>query len=178
MKKPVLFLLAIGLVACGKSEAPAERAAGSATESVKAADSSRLDPASFNACAVCHMPDGNGVQGAFPPIRERMAKIAKLDGGREYLVVATKYGMTGTITIDGVNYSGLMSPQGSVLNDAALAGALNYGSITLAPEAGADLKPFTESEVAAISAALESPSISTASEMRRALVEKHGELWP
>ncbi len=178
MKELALLILAIGLVACGKSEAPAEKVAGSATKSAKTADPSGPDPASFNACAVCHMPDGNGVKGAFPPIRERMAKIAKLDGGREYLVAATKYGMTGTIMVDGVSYSGLMSPQGSVLDDAALALALNYGSITLAPEAGADLQPFTESEVAAISSALASPSISTASDMRRALVEKHGELWP
>ena len=32
----------------------------------------------YASCAACHLPDGVGIPGAFPPIRNRAAKIAAL----------------------------------------------------------------------------------------------------
>ena len=60
----------------------------------------------FATCSACHLPDGVGVPGAFPPVRNRAATIAGLDGGRDYLITVVTYGLMGTIQVDGVGYNG------------------------------------------------------------------------
>jgi len=71
-------------------------------------------------CITCHQADGKGMQGAFPPL-----------AGSDYLL-KDKYrairqvikGSMNKITVNGIDYQGVMTPQ--VLNDSDLANVLNY----------------------------------------------------
>ena len=81
--------------------------------------------AAYSTCAACHLPDGVGVPGAFPPVRDRAAKIAALEGGREYLIAVVSYGLMGTIVVDGAQYFGVMAGNTGALTDEDIAAALN-----------------------------------------------------
>ena len=41
--------------------------------------SSEPDKADYQRCAACHLPTGEGIPGAFPPLKGRVAKIAASD---------------------------------------------------------------------------------------------------
>ena len=74
-------------------------------------------------CAACHQANGQGVPSAFPPLDgstyvtgpnvERMASIML-------------YGLMGEITVKGVKYNSVMTPQKDTLNDEELAAVANY----------------------------------------------------
>ena len=80
----------------------------------------------FATCSACHLPDGVGVPGAFPPIRNRAATIAGLDGGRDYLITVVTYGLMGTIQVDGVQYFGVMAGNAGSMTPEDIAAVLNY----------------------------------------------------
>lgn len=71
-------------------------------------------------CVACHMGNGEGVKGAFPP----------LDGSdwltdkREESIHSVKYGQQGEIVVNGETYNGVMAPLG--LSDEEVADVLNY----------------------------------------------------
>lgn len=70
-------------------------------------------------CASCHMEDGNGIEGVFPPL----AKSDYLtDKNRLVKVIST--GLRGPIVVNGVNYDGEMP--GNKLTDKQVADVLNY----------------------------------------------------
>jgi len=73
-----------------------------------AADEKTYSADAFATCSACHMPDGAGIPGAFPPLRNRLADIAGLDGGRDYLITAVSFGLMGTIEVGGMQYFGVM----------------------------------------------------------------------
>ncbi len=76
----------------------------------------------YNAnCAACHQPTGKGLAGAFPPL----ADSDYLKGDRKKVMSAALFGLTGPITVNGVEYNGVMPSQGH-LADADLAAALTY----------------------------------------------------
>jgi len=95
-------------------------------------------------CAACHGAAGAGIVGAFPPLAEYSATTAALDGGRSYLIDTLLYGLSGAISVGGVNYNNAM-PGWSQLGDAEIAAVLNH----IVAFAGPVTPPFTPDEVAA-----------------------------
>jgi mono/diheme cytochrome c family protein len=131
----------------------------------------------FATCAACHLPDGAGVPGAFPRIRDRAARIAALDGGREYLVTVVTYGLMGAIEVDGNAFYGIMAGNIGMSNE-ELAAALNYVVFELNDNDASDIEPFTASEVEAVKAATTLKSPAGGGELRVDMVAKHGDEWP
>lgn len=81
------------------------------------ARSAELGAAYQQHCAACHLPDGSGVPGAYPPLAGRMAPMAADAAGREYLVQVLTKGLMGPIVVDGARYQGVMPPQAALSND-------------------------------------------------------------
>jgi len=72
-------------------------------------------------CSACHQPTGQGLAGAFPPL----AGSDFLLGDRQQVMQAALFGLSGPITVNGVDYNGVMPSQG-FLSDQDLADALTY----------------------------------------------------
>ncbi len=72
-------------------------------------------------CATCHQGDGNGIENAFPPIRE--TEWANGDKGR--LIRLVLYGMQGPIEVKGKTYNNAMTPHG-FLSDEQVAAVLTF----------------------------------------------------
>lgn len=70
-------------------------------------------------CLQCHMANGEGVKGAFPP-------LAKSDylNDIDQSIHAIKYGLKGPIKVNGVSYNGNMINQG--LDEEEIADVMNY----------------------------------------------------
>ncbi len=72
-------------------------------------------------CAACHQPNGTGLAGAFPPL----AESDFLTGDRKAVMSAALFGLSGPITVNGVEYNAVMPSMGH-LPDEDLAAALTY----------------------------------------------------
>ena len=72
-------------------------------------------------CSACHQPAGTGLAGAFPPL----AGSDFLEGDRKEVMSAALFGLSGPITVNGVEYNGVMPSLGH-LPDEDLAAALTY----------------------------------------------------
>ena len=72
-------------------------------------------------CAACHHPTGVGLAGAFPPL----AGSDFLQGNRQDVLAAALFGLQGPITVNGVEYNGVMPSLGH-LTDEDLAAAVSY----------------------------------------------------
>ncbi len=72
-------------------------------------------------CGACHQPTGQGLAGAFPPL----AGSDFLLGDRQQVMQAALFGLSGPITVNGVDYNGVM-PSVGFLTDQELADALTY----------------------------------------------------
>ena len=96
-------------------------------------------------CGVCHLPDGKGIPGVYPPLNERLGLWATEEEGRAYLVKVVTQGMGGTIIVDGQRFSGFMPGIGMRLDPASLAVLLNYVLLKFAPEV--DVQPYTGREI-------------------------------
>lgn len=136
------------------------------------------DAQSFATCAACHLPDGVGVPGAFPPVRNRAAKIAGLEGGRAYLVTVVVYGLMGTIQVDDTRYFGVMAGNTGALSNEEIAAALNYLVFDLNDGSSDGIAPFTADEVAVIQESTAVKSPAAAGQMRSDLAAKHADQWP
>lgn len=80
-------------------------------------------------CQGCHQAGGQGLAGAVPELRNSVARLASLPGGREYLS-----------RVPGVTQS--------QLDDAAVAALLNWLLATFdAAHLPADFEPFTAAEI-------------------------------
>jgi len=129
-------------------------------------------------CAACHLADGVGIPGVFPPIRNRAAAIAKIDGGREYLVTAVSFGLMGNIDVAGVPYFGVMAGNTGMLSPDQIANALNFIVFELNDNAVSDVEPFTSSEVERIQKGTETKGPAAAAKLRREIVAAAGDQWP
>ncbi len=107
----------------------------------------------YQRCAACHLPNGQGVPGAFPALAGRIAEAAATEAGRDYLVMAVVAGVMGEIDVDGRKIRGVMPAQAG-LADADVAAVLNHAMALPSPAANANSPPrrFTAQEVAAIKA--------------------------
>lgn len=122
-------------------------------------------------CAACHLPDGTGVPGAFPPLAGRVDEMAANEAGRRYLVAVIAKGRTGALEVDGTTYQGVMPAQ-SGLSDEQVAQLLN-GLRSLgkpAPSATA----FTAAEVARLHAADADLGMQAISGLRPVLAKQAG----
>lgn len=76
-------------------------------------------------CAACHLPDGKGVAGVFPPLansdffQERPYEMAHI----------VLNGRSGEIVVNGEHYNSVMPPQD--LNDTQIADVINYVSMAM-----------------------------------------------
>jgi len=70
-------------------------------------------------CLSCHMENGEGIPGVFPP----MANNPNIKN-KESLVKVTLNGQSGTIIVNGVEYNGEMAPV--PMTDVEVADVLNY----------------------------------------------------
>ena len=129
-------------------------------------------------CSACHLPDGVGIPGAFPPLRNRAAKIAGLEGGREYLITVVTYGLMGTIQVDGVQYFGVMAGNAGPMTPEDIAAVLNYVVVELNDNDATEHEPFTAEEVEKTQAAIAVKSPTAAGELRKTLSNKYGDQWP
>ncbi len=71
-------------------------------------------------CTNCHLPDGKGVEGVYPPL----AGSDYLLQNRKAAIHAVKYGQSGEITVNGTTYNNFMAPLG--LTDEEVADVMNY----------------------------------------------------
>ncbi|MGI9203534.1 MAG: c-type cytochrome [Woeseiaceae bacterium] len=145
---------------------------------VTAQDQGSYDAGSYATCAACHLPDGAGIPGAFPRIRSRAAAIAKLAGGRDYLVTVTSYGLMGNITVDAAQYFGIMPGNSAAMSAEEIASVLNYIVFELNDTEATGIDEFTAEEVDSVQSGVASKSPATAGEIRKALTTQHGDGWP
>lgn len=77
-------------------------------------------------CASCHMVDGAGLPGAFPPLKQsdyfKKAQAAAV-------VKIMEHGLTGEVTVNGQKFNSAMPPQN--LSDQEMSDVLNYVSVAL-----------------------------------------------
>lgn len=73
-------------------------------------------------CFACHLPSGEGMAGVFPPL----AKSDYLMADRERAIRVVLKGMSGPVKVNGVEYNGVMPPQGGVLTEDQIADVLTY----------------------------------------------------
>lgn len=92
-------------------------------------------------CMNCHMPNGEGVPNAFPPL----AHADYLMNKRHASIKAVKYGLSGEITVNGATYNSTMTALG--LSDNEIADVMNY---VLNSWGNANGKIVTPSEVSKI----------------------------
>ena len=72
-------------------------------------------------CAACHQPDGTGIGTVFPPL----ANSDWLIDAADQAIAAVIHGLSGKITVNGVDYSGVM-PAMTSLSDEDVANVLTY----------------------------------------------------
>jgi mono/diheme cytochrome c family protein len=71
-------------------------------------------------CINCHMDNGNGMEGAFPPL----AQSDYLMADTHRAIKQIKNGVEGEMTVNGVTYYGMMPAQN--LNEKEIADVMNY----------------------------------------------------
>ena len=71
-------------------------------------------------CVTCHLDNGEGVAGTFPPL----AQSDYLMENREASIRGIKYGQQGELVVNGVTYNNVMAPLG--LEDEEVADVMNF----------------------------------------------------
>jgi mono/diheme cytochrome c family protein len=94
-----------------------------------------------NFCVSCHLSNGEGMEGVFPPLKNSNWLKEK----RSQSIHAVKYGLSGRIEVNGIAYDNLMPSPG--LTDQEVADVMNYINSSWGNVLN---HPFTEEEVAAI----------------------------
>ena len=96
-------------------------------------------------CSVCHQLDGQGIAGVIPPL----GGSAWVNGPDTMPVKILLHGLSGPITVKGVEYRGAMPEFGNQLSDSEIAQVLSYARAHWGNTAG----PVTPAVVAAQRAA-------------------------
>lgn len=139
------------------------------------ADTTKSGADLYQQCSACHLPTGDGVPGAFPPLKNRVAAIASSDEGRAYLIHVINKGLMGQLMISGQSYMGFMPAQGNTYSAEQLTDLANYLVTELDQDNMTESwKPYAVDEVKA----MQSKSVSAMenSKLRKALVEKYPSL--
>lgn len=144
MKKNLLLLLVFIVLSCKDSSEKENTTPllSQTDKSPKLKESiSRGASVYNNFCASCHLSGGEGISGVFPPLKNSDWFSEK----REETLHAVKYGLSGAIEVNGVEYDNLMPQLG--LSDQETADVLNY---VFNSWGNAVKNPVTVEEVAAI----------------------------
>lgn len=94
-------------------------------------------------CITCHLADGKGIAGTFPPLDGSNWLTEKEK--RLETIHAVKFGLQGPIVVNGEKYDMMMPPQG--LTDQEVADVLNYAMNSWS---NTSKKPVTLEEVEAV----------------------------
>ncbi len=122
-----------------------------ATPSASAVSSAKPDGKALyvSSCAMCHQAEGQGVPGAFPPLAKSDFLDTLANKKRGELVEIVLRGKTGKITVNGVEYNGVMTAVAG-LDDEKLATLLTWVTSSMGNKAPA----FTADEVKKLREAL------------------------
>ena len=128
-------------------------------------------PDHYARCAACHLADGAGVPGMFPPLTGHVRRFFGSPEGRGYLGRLVLGGANGAVEVHGVHYAGVMPAVVADLSNAEVADLLNelvrrYGS----PESTLS-RSFSAEEVAKARAAGALSGAERVSLRQRALAE-------
>lgn len=158
----------VGLIACGGGG----DAGGAAQDSTNAAAPA---PAATTAglsgeseymatCGTCHQADGNGMAGAFPPLTESPI-VTAANPARQIAIILK--GITGPITLKGVEWNSVMAPW-EHLTDDQIAAIATYERTSWGHNASA----VTAAQVAEVRASVASRTSSwTLAELEAAVPE-------
>jgi mono/diheme cytochrome c family protein len=108
-------------------------------------------------CASCHMADGNGSPGVFPPL----AGSEWVTGDPAIPIAIVLHGLQGPIDVKGTRYEGAMQPWG-MIPDADIAAILTYVRSSF----GNSASPITTEQVTAVRDAEGARVAWTADELR------------
>ena len=118
-------------------------AAGSLTREAQVAAGEALFAGT---CSTCHQADGAGIEGVFPPL----AGSDFLNADPERAVGIVLNGLSGPVTVNGVEYDSVMPPM-SQLNDDEVANILSFvydswgnSQIAVSPELVAEIRAASE----------------------------------
>lgn len=140
-RRPFVLAFLGALAAAGCSQPPDDEASGG--ESAASADPVMAggERVYYANCVACHHPDGTGMEGAFPPL----AGSDFVAGDRSRVIRTVLYGNEGPITVNDVDYNGVM-PGFAFLSDEEIAAVVTYvfGSW------GNDLPAVSPEEVAGV----------------------------
>lgn len=118
-------------------------------------------------CSMCHQAGGIGAPGQYPPLKNRIDKIASSSEGKHYLAAVLVNGLVGRIDAGGATYVGYM-PAFKQLPDADIAAVLTWLS------AQGDSKPPPVLAAADITTVRGQPlSSSAVAKERKALAAVH-----
>ena len=146
MKIAFKLLLIIGLLSC-KSNSEEKKDEYTTVEDIakvqdqKSESYLRGKDVYNDFCVTCHLSNGKGVPGNFPPLDGSNWLTKK----RTESIHAIKYGLSGPIEVNGENYNSVMVPMG--LSNQEVADVMNYIGNTWS---NAIKKPVTVDEVAAV----------------------------
>jgi mono/diheme cytochrome c family protein len=98
-------------------------------------------------CSSCHQPNGQGLKGSFPPL----VGNPTVTGYDIHLIHIVKYGLSGPIKVDNVQYNGMMPAWSQQLSNADIASVLTY----IRSSWGNRARPISESRVAAVQKSME-----------------------
>lgn len=125
-KKSIGFLAILTALSCGDGK----KENNIATTAATAVKETATDPLSQSVergkviyrelCITCHLYNGKGVAGAFPPLNPSDWLTEK----RAESIHALKYGLNGPIKVNGQSYDNVMLAQG--LDDQEVADVMNY----------------------------------------------------
>ena len=77
-------------------------------------------------CQACHQADGEGLPGTYPFIGGPIKNLSTFDGGREFVIATTLFGLKGELVQRGYTYDGFMPGYAPVLDDEEAAALLNW----------------------------------------------------
>lgn len=137
-----LLLAAVAACGGGGEEATTDTGAGAAATQTAAAG-----PASgeqlYQRCATCHMPDGKGMPGTYPPLAgSEFATSANV----AVPIRVVMHGMQGPVTVAGAEYNSIMPAYGTgvEMSDEEVAAVLTY----VRSQWGNNASPVTAEQVA------------------------------
>jgi mono/diheme cytochrome c family protein len=122
----------------------------------------------YTTCAACHLPTGDGVPGAFPPLTNKHY-VATLEGGKNYLISVVLQGLSGPITVEGTAYYGFMQAFSPSLSNEEIAAVLNYVTSEISIQTDTPLSPFSADEVATVRQQIATGTWPKSSEIRKTL---------
>lgn len=126
MQKILLVIVIIGLSSCNNPKENKDTKSSN-TKTAQVSQETDLEKSIkkgntvyANFCTQCHLSNGKGIPGNFPPL----ANSDWLMDKRTESIRSVKYGQSGEIIVNGETYNSVMAPMG--LSDEEVADVLNY----------------------------------------------------